>query len=58
MPVTLSDLLDRFDLLLDTPNAIPQLRQFILQLAVQGRLTEQNPDDEPAEAVESVILCN
>ena len=49
--MTLSDLLDRFDLLLDTPNAIPQLRQFILQLAVQGRLTEQNPDDEPAEAL-------
>jgi type I restriction enzyme S subunit len=51
VPVTLSDLLDRFDLLLDTPNAIPQLRQFILQLAVQGRLTEQDPDDEPAEAL-------
>ena len=51
MSVTLSDLLDRFDLLLDTPNAIPQLRQFILQLAVQGRLTEQNPEDEPAEAL-------
>ena len=39
---------DHFHLLHDTPDAIPQLRQAILQLAVQGRLVPQNPKDEPA----------
>lgn len=37
---------DQFHLLHDTPDAIPQLRQAILQLAVQGRLVPQNPKDE------------
>jgi type I restriction enzyme S subunit len=49
--VTLHDLLDRFDLLLDTPDSLPKLRQFILQLAVQGRLTERDPADEPADVL-------
>ena len=40
---------DHFHLLHDTPDAIPQLRQAILQLAVQGRLIPQNPKDEPAD---------
>ena len=40
---------DHFHVLHDTPDAIPQLRQAILQLAVQGRLVPQNPKDEPAE---------
>jgi type I restriction enzyme S subunit len=39
---------DHFHLLHDTPDAIPQLRQAILQLAVQGHLGPQNPKDESA----------
>ena len=39
---------DTFDLLFDTPTTIPQLREAILQLAVQGQLVPQDSNDEPA----------
>ena len=39
---------EQFDDLHTTPKAIGQLRELILQLAVQGRLVAQNPSDEPA----------
>lgn len=43
----------RFDFILQHSafilDDVPQLRQAILQLAVQGRLVPQNPKDEPAE---------
>ena len=38
----------QFELLADAPNGIRKLRELILQLAVQGKLVPQNPDDEPA----------
>ncbi len=47
---------DHFHLLHDTPDAIPQLRQAILQLAVQGRLVPQNPKD--GKAVELLEQIN
>ncbi len=37
---------NHFNQLFDTPTTIPQLRQTILQLAVQGQLVPQNPDEE------------
>ncbi|WP_263819473.1 restriction endonuclease subunit S [Salinibacter sp.] len=53
--MTFRTLLDRFDLLLDTPESVPKLRQFILQLAVRGQLTERRPSDTPAdELLESI----
>ena len=32
---------------LDEPDAVSRLRRFVLNLAVRGRLVEQNPEDEP-----------
>ena len=42
---------DHFDRLFDTPTTIPKLRQAILQLAVQGQLVPQDPNDEPASCL-------
>jgi type I restriction enzyme, S subunit len=44
-------LFKNFHLLADTPGKVKKLRQLILQLAVQGRLVPQNPDDQPASEV-------
>ncbi len=44
----LNMLVEKFDLLMDSPNSISKIRELILQLAVQGKLVEQDPTDEPA----------
>ena len=41
-------LLAHFERIGDAPDAIPRLRRFILDLAVRGKLVEQDPKDEPA----------
>jgi type I restriction enzyme S subunit len=41
-------LLQHFDRISEAPDAIPRLRRFILDLAVRGKLVEQDPCDEPA----------
>lgn len=41
-------LLSQFDRLSNAPDAIPRLRRFILDLAVRGKLVEQDRRDEPA----------
>jgi len=41
-------LLEHFDRISEAPDAIARLRRFILDLAVRGKLVEQDPNDEPA----------
>ena len=41
-------LLRHFDRISEAPDAIPRLRRLILDLAVRGKLVEQDPNDEPA----------
>ncbi len=43
-----AQLLAHFDRLAESPDAIPRLRRFLLDLAVRGKLVEQEPGDEPA----------
>lgn len=46
--MTADRLLAHYEKIADAPNAIPRLRRFILDLAVRGKLVEQDPADEPA----------
>ena len=41
-------LLGHYEQIADAPDAIARLRRFILDLAVRGKLVEQDPVDEPA----------
>ena len=44
-------LLAHYEKIADAPDAIPRLRRFILDLAVRGKLVEQNLNDEPASVL-------
>ena len=41
-------LLAHYEKIADAPDAVPRLRRFILDLAVRGKLVEQDPNDEPS----------
>lgn len=41
-------LLTYFEQISEAPDAVPRLRRFILDLAVRGKLVEQDPADKPA----------
>ena len=43
-----TQLLAHFDRLAEAPDVVPRLRRFILDLAVRGKLVEQDAGDEPA----------
>ncbi|MGA7416235.1 MAG: hypothetical protein WBW33_37540 [Bryobacteraceae bacterium] len=44
-------LLKYFDRISEAPDAVPRLRRFVLDLAVRGKLVEQDPNDESASAL-------
>ena len=44
-------LLAFYDRVADAPGAVDRLRRFVLDLAVRGKLVEQNPEDEPASVL-------
>jgi type I restriction enzyme S subunit len=48
-PMNADRLLALFKQISEAPDAIPRLRRFILDLAVRGKLVEQDLEDEPAE---------
>lgn len=45
---TADHLLALYDRVAEAEDAIPRLRRFVLDLAVRGKLVEQDPTDEPA----------
>jgi type I restriction enzyme S subunit len=47
-PFTADRLLALYDRVAEAEDAIPRLRRFVLDLAVRGKLVEQDPNDEPA----------
>ena len=49
--MSLQTFFDNFALLADAPNGVQKLRELILQLAVEGKLVSQNPNDETASAL-------
>jgi type I restriction enzyme, S subunit len=48
-------LLKLYDRVADAPDAVDRLRKFVLDLAVRGKLVEQDPVDEPASALLETI---
>lgn len=49
-------LLEYFDKIAEAPDAISRLRKFILDLAIRGKLVEQDQNDEPASELLKKIL--
>src|SRR5262245_41876293 len=49
--MTLETFFEKFDQIADAPNAVAKMRELVLELAVRGKLVQQDPNDEPAHQV-------
>ncbi len=49
--MTLETFFEKFDQFADAPGAVAKMRELVLELAVQGKLVAQDPNDEPAAEV-------
>ena len=47
--MTPHDLLANFEVLAEAPDGIQRLRELVLELAVRGKLVEQDSKEEPAD---------
>jgi len=54
--MTAETLIKYFDRISEAPDAVVRLRRFILDLAIRGKLVEQDPFDEPAKELLKRIL--
>lgn len=50
--------LEEFSTVANAPGGVQRLREMILQLAVQGKLVPQNPEDEPVEILVKKCLVS
>ena len=50
-------LLAHYERIADAPDAVPRLRRFILDVAVRGKLVEQDPNDKPASELLKRIVA-
>ena len=47
-----------YELLIDAPNSVEELRELILQLAVTGKLVPQDPNEEAASVLLEKIIAD
>ena len=57
-PFDLAAFVAQFPLFARAPNGIANLRALILQLAIQGKLTEQNADENAKTTLNTIKNCS